>query len=170
MFHLTNQEDTDFLIYADWLEEQGRLDRAEFIRVQCGLMSPAISLKYIGCEDGGPRAKNLEREWILWNAHAREWFPLPLSWLLDRRPMTASPSCFVNRGFIQDVYCMLKEWKKFGDKIYQSNPVQEVHFYRWLSSSTLRRLGKKYKGVRFSTPDSAWGRFRRGLIRSSLVD
>lgn len=30
-------EDAPRLIYADWLEEQGDTDRAEFIRIQCEL-------------------------------------------------------------------------------------------------------------------------------------
>ena len=31
------EDDTPRLIYADWLEENGDPDRAEFIRVQCEL-------------------------------------------------------------------------------------------------------------------------------------
>jgi uncharacterized protein (TIGR02996 family) len=36
-------DDTPRLVYADWLEEHGDADRAEFIRVQCRLaeLSPA---------------------------------------------------------------------------------------------------------------------------------
>ena len=33
-------EDTPRLVYADWLEEHGREERAEFIRVQCELARP----------------------------------------------------------------------------------------------------------------------------------
>lgn len=42
------------LIYADWLEEQGNSDRAEFIRLQCG--------------EGNP-----EREQELLDKHWQEW-------------------------------------------------------------------------------------------------
>jgi uncharacterized protein (TIGR02996 family) len=31
------EDDTPRLVYADWLEEHGNADRAEFIRVQCEL-------------------------------------------------------------------------------------------------------------------------------------
>jgi uncharacterized protein (TIGR02996 family) len=31
------EDDAPRLIYADWLDEQGQLERAEFIRVQCRL-------------------------------------------------------------------------------------------------------------------------------------
>src|SRR5262245_46230214 len=34
-------EDGPRLVYADWLEERGEADRAEFIRLQCGPASPA---------------------------------------------------------------------------------------------------------------------------------
>ena len=38
------EEDTPRLAYADWLDEHGDADRAEFIRVQCQLaeLPPAI--------------------------------------------------------------------------------------------------------------------------------
>jgi uncharacterized protein (TIGR02996 family) len=32
-------DDSPRLVYADWLEEQGQMDKAEFIRVQCELPS-----------------------------------------------------------------------------------------------------------------------------------
>jgi uncharacterized protein (TIGR02996 family) len=31
------EEDTARLVYADWLDQHGQADRAEFIRVQCAL-------------------------------------------------------------------------------------------------------------------------------------
>jgi uncharacterized protein (TIGR02996 family) len=36
-------DDVPRLIYADWLEEHGRTDRAEFIRVQCRLANPLVA-------------------------------------------------------------------------------------------------------------------------------
>lgn len=58
-------DDAPRLIYADWLEEQGQADRAEFIRVQCQIAR---------APDAGPellvlaaRAENLLR------AHWNEW-------------------------------------------------------------------------------------------------
>ena len=34
------EDDTHRLVYADWLEDHGDSDRAEFIRVQCELARP----------------------------------------------------------------------------------------------------------------------------------
>jgi uncharacterized protein (TIGR02996 family) len=55
------------LVYADWLEEQGEADRAEFIRVQCELAR---------LESSDPRRPELaSRERRLLLDHARDWEP-----------------------------------------------------------------------------------------------
>jgi uncharacterized protein (TIGR02996 family) len=58
-------EDAPRLIYADWLDENGDADRAEFIRLQCAL------------ESGGPfgpgRRALLRREWVLVRRHGERW-------------------------------------------------------------------------------------------------
>jgi uncharacterized protein (TIGR02996 family) len=58
-------EDAPRLIYADWLEEHGQAERAEFIRVQCELARID--------EDDPARAKPERRERHLWNAHGRSF-------------------------------------------------------------------------------------------------
>src|SRR5262245_14998409 len=58
-------DDTHRLVYADWLEEHGKADRAEFIRVQCEL----ARLRH-----GDARRAELEsREQALLAAHQEEW-------------------------------------------------------------------------------------------------
>ena len=53
------------LVYADWLEENGRADRSEFIRLQIAVSS---------CGDGDPRrGALLRRERQLWRTFAAEW-------------------------------------------------------------------------------------------------
>jgi uncharacterized protein (TIGR02996 family) len=74
------------LVYADWLEENGDPDRAEFIRTQCQLAAlPAAD----------PRRPALEaRERDLLAGHAREWAE-PLRGLVD--------GWAFSRGFIERV-------------------------------------------------------------------
>src|SRR5262249_47228372 len=58
------------LAFADWLEEHGQADRADFIRVQCELAKLA---------ENDPRQPLLERRsQELLEEHAQEWLkPLP---------------------------------------------------------------------------------------------
>jgi uncharacterized protein (TIGR02996 family) len=69
----TQEDQTGRLVLADWLEEQGESDRAEFVRVQCELAKDKLAKK---------RRQTLrERERALLDAHRQEWiaaFGLPL--------------------------------------------------------------------------------------------
>ena len=64
------EDDSPRLVYADWLDEHGQPERAEFIRVQCQLARVAT---------GDPRRSRLEaREQELLSGHVEEWArPLP---------------------------------------------------------------------------------------------
>jgi uncharacterized protein (TIGR02996 family) len=79
-------DDTPRLVYADWLEERGRPDRAAFIRVQCQLAS---------LPDEDPRRPGLEaRERELLKEHGQEW-TAPLRGLVD--------DWAFRRGFVEEV-------------------------------------------------------------------
>src|SRR6516164_9385292 len=59
-------DDAPRLVYADWLEEHGEPERAEFIRLQC---------ERARLPEGSPRWWDLEcREKQLWEMHQAEWF------------------------------------------------------------------------------------------------
>jgi uncharacterized protein (TIGR02996 family) len=58
-------EDTPRLVYADWLQEHGQPERAEFIRVQCELARLE--------EDALQRAHLEQRETALWKKRAKTW-------------------------------------------------------------------------------------------------
>jgi uncharacterized protein (TIGR02996 family) len=63
---LEDPEDTGLrLVYADWLEEHGDADRAEFIRVQCRLEEMA--------EDDEAWPELEAREQYLLRQHAKGW-------------------------------------------------------------------------------------------------
>lgn len=64
-------DDTIRLVYADWLEEQGRQDRADFIRAQIELSTPPQ-----------PRSKTRRRNLTrmtknLWEKHGERWHKEP---------------------------------------------------------------------------------------------
>jgi uncharacterized protein (TIGR02996 family) len=60
------EDDTPRLVYADWLDEQGDADRAEFIRVQCELERGPDDARV---PELRKRARELEKR------YARRWLP-----------------------------------------------------------------------------------------------
>jgi uncharacterized protein (TIGR02996 family) len=87
-------DDTPRLVYADWLDEQGDADRAEFIRVQC-------EAERLDIED--PRGRILKhRESALLRANWERWTaPLRGLSISIRQELTNG---FFRRGFIDDLW------------------------------------------------------------------
>jgi uncharacterized protein (TIGR02996 family) len=75
-------DDTPRLVYADWLQENGQPERAEFIRVQ-------LELARFDQWDESPRRAEFEkREEVLWKKHGKAWragLPSPLKVGMFRR-------------------------------------------------------------------------------------
>jgi uncharacterized protein (TIGR02996 family) len=81
------EDDVIRLVYADWLEEQGKQDRAEFIRGEC-------ELAHLPTTDR--RHQRLAKHTsALWHQHVQEWFG-PLVLLTEAR-------FEVDRGFVHTV-------------------------------------------------------------------
>jgi uncharacterized protein (TIGR02996 family) len=75
-------DDTPRLIYADWLDEHGDADRAEFIRIQCRLARPDI-------RDQEERNRLQDRERMILQRQDHVW-------------SLGRPSCFhYSRGFVE---------------------------------------------------------------------
>jgi uncharacterized protein (TIGR02996 family) len=85
-------DDTPRLVYADWLDENGQHDRAEFIRVQC----LQASLPW----DDDRQSELLAREARLLARHYEEWTAAGGDWP-DREDGT--PGLGFRRGFIERV-------------------------------------------------------------------
>jgi uncharacterized protein (TIGR02996 family) len=85
-------DDAPRLVYADWLEEQGRPERAEFIRaqVECARMG----------EDDPRRAELQKRAAALEKAHAKKWLQ-PLRQALDRPGTRQLERAAFERGFVR---------------------------------------------------------------------
>src|SRR6184192_4170663 len=64
-------DDAPRLIYADWLDEHGQPERAEFVRVQCAMERiPPRTARWRPLND---RAQQLERDWrSTWTGPAHE--------------------------------------------------------------------------------------------------
>lgn len=122
--------DTPRLVYADWLIDQGKLDRAEFIRVQ-------IELSH-GVPDRGLAVELLRRLRALMVAHRQEWLG-PLQSL--------APEALFERGFVEEVSLPAQQFLKYAEELLEAHPLTRLHvqpFGRFLakfpSSSTLEGL------------------------------
>ena len=101
-------DDAPRLIYADWLDEHGRPERAEFIRVQCTLAA--------GTDDAALR----RREQELLGEHWDDW--------RQEVPAWAREFCEFRRGFVAAVRCTVGDWLREGGELVRRVPVEEAAF------------------------------------------
>jgi uncharacterized protein (TIGR02996 family) len=115
-------DDAPRLIYADWLDDHGKADRAEFIRLQCRIVrAPA---------DHPDLEAWRQREAQLLRRHGSLWSrPLPY------RPYFNSP---FHRGFVESVDVDLDQFLQLGDRPWQK-PLRMLRFMH-VSAPSLRRL------------------------------
>jgi len=104
-------DDAPRLVFADWLEEQGQTERAEFIRVQCELAR---------FSEDDPRRQNLEiRERELLTEYARQWAESLRSW--------GVPGEFT-RGFVESITLRPQSFLDNADGIFGAAPIRCVEF------------------------------------------
>jgi uncharacterized protein (TIGR02996 family) len=106
---IENPEDAPRLVYADWLDEHGQPERAEFIRLQCRLAR--------GATDPDSLRRLREREGQLLRAHELRW-TAPLHGLVQR-------ARFV-RGFPERVTLTGEEFLAHADAVFRRAPVRHV--------------------------------------------
>ncbi len=104
-------DDAPRLIYADWLEENGDADRADFIRVQCRLAQlPA---------DAAEGAQLRKREKKLWTAHRQKW--------LAHVPKHLRGGCGqFDRGFLGELALEVKALVQHGAGLFEHHPIHRV--------------------------------------------
>jgi uncharacterized protein (TIGR02996 family) len=126
-------DDDPRLVYADWLEEHGEPERAEFIRVQCELART-------------PRGTDRWQE-----LHRRNWqlqFAFRQTWLRGL-PAWARSSAIFERGFVADLELSARTFLAKGAQVLQRTPIQRLrlrnitgHFGELAASPLLNRLGE----------------------------
>lgn len=113
------EDDAPRLIYADWLQEQGRETRAELIRVQIELASRRHA--------GGPThcgrsrwLRNRERELLSdWEAADVPWGPAG--------PLFFAPAAWTHRrGFLFSISLDTEDWLRFGPALVRLVPLEEM--------------------------------------------
>jgi len=102
-------DDAPRLIYADWLDENGQSERAEFIRVQIALARmPSDDLR---------RQDLLTREVSLFQAFG-------MAWVADLPAMVREPR--FNRGFVDTLICRAPAFLDHGGLLFQATPAQHL--------------------------------------------
>jgi uncharacterized protein (TIGR02996 family) len=119
--------DTPRLAFADWLEENGRPERAEFIRVQCELARIGSELKsdetcgLQGCDcESFPKLRRREQELLGVGMDGFLTAELP--------DFGRSFSCTVQwvRGFVEGVETSGDSWVEHAGAILARHPVRRV--------------------------------------------
>jgi uncharacterized protein (TIGR02996 family) len=120
-------DDTVRLVYADWLEEHGQAERAEFIRVQIDLGNAGHCITTVGyppsyiCDRaellGCKRCIAMKRQRKLWNYGADgTWVIKPADCYIciDEESIAKSsshdPILVVRRGFVSEIRCTLSQF------------------------------------------------------------
>lgn len=132
-------EDTPRLVYADWLDENGRHKHAELIRLQIALatdwMPTAWSLENRRKYGRHQTVMGTQRK--LFRAVFKEEFGTSLGGLGSSGATTSGyahqslgDSVIVGacRGFIHLIRCPASTWIFHGDAIRQRHPVERVYF------------------------------------------
>lgn len=96
------------LVYADWLEERGECDRAEFIRTQ-------IELDQLG--DDPSVLDRKDRAEALWHVHGSAWRGDVPGWVRSVRP---------RRGFPDWVSCNADDFLRDADALFAAAPVRAL--------------------------------------------
>jgi uncharacterized protein (TIGR02996 family) len=101
-------DDAPRLVYADWLEEHGQPERAEFIRLQCELARTP---------EGTERQGQLQqRRWQLQDRWRNTW--------LAGLPRWATRHAIFERGFVGDVQAIAADFLREGALLVQRAPIR----------------------------------------------
>lgn len=124
---ITNpDDDVARLVYADWLQEHGEEDRAEFIRVQIELAKTPDNFKEIksSCRYWGLKSIRSSQ------SHIRRCKNCQYQRLLKREvqlhPIEYTSHFVWTRGFISEFQGELNLWLTHGPAIVQEHPIQYI--------------------------------------------
>jgi uncharacterized protein (TIGR02996 family) len=125
------EDDTPRLVYADWLDDHGQPERAEFIRVQVELArTPKYDARWVELR---------LRERALWKANEQTWRKEVQAW--------AAQKVTFRRGFAAQLDCTATEFLRGGAGLFRRAPLEEARprnvedcFLKLIESPLLGRL------------------------------
>jgi uncharacterized protein (TIGR02996 family) len=136
-------DDAPRLIYADWLDEHGRTEDAEFIRVQIELARQKVTAQYREHDDGFFRyPANIERLIVrqtqLWSkSKAPPDLPNELKSFATLTGLGVE-YFFVRRGFVEQISLFTKRFLRIAKRLFSTQPITQVILVDRQPSSTGR--------------------------------
>jgi uncharacterized protein (TIGR02996 family) len=112
---LDPDDDAPRLVFADWLEDNGEPERAEFVRLQMALARMAI--------DAPERFDAERRESELLDAHRDDWLKELPTWARKEEP-------FFRRGFMAELSLTEKRFLTKADELFAVTPLEGVRLRR----------------------------------------
>jgi uncharacterized protein (TIGR02996 family) len=138
-------DDTPRLVFADWLQENGDEERAEFIRVQ---------LEIAGLPDGKKKQKRLAREKELLDAHRDEWAealkPYFAYYYGGIYAHHYAPPVVFRRGFVETIAMDVATFGSRGEEVFALAPIRGL---RIQDAQALDDLAKSKNLLRLHTLD-----------------
>jgi uncharacterized protein (TIGR02996 family) len=134
-------DDGPRLVAADWWDERGAAERAEFVRVQCELArrypgwSGVPAMGSLGA--GGPYAELRRRERDLWRAggdtDGRGWFAgCGLGgYVIYLVPSPDNMTAVVRRGFVEEITVTAADFLAHADALTVACPLKRVRLTTW---------------------------------------
>src|SRR5262245_8205768 len=126
-------DDAPRLVYADWLEEQGRPEDAEFVRVQVELARLGFDGAFHTDEQGQLRQvpaeveRLMQRQMELWaDGHGRPDLPAQMADWPIYPANTAGTRVRVRRGFVERLSCRCKDLMALAADLFARQPVTDV--------------------------------------------
>ena len=148
-------DDAPRLIYSDWLDQQGRGERAEFIRVQCTLAEMGDDGLPVAHDRGNCccdlcRLRRRERELCtsasMWEADRANHAAVPIEW---------PPPIAWRRGFVHSLALSAAYWLTHAAAILAAQPIEQVTFSVMPTDDELIEMDAAVRAYRDGTP-SVW--------------
>jgi uncharacterized protein (TIGR02996 family) len=125
------------LIYADWLEEQGEGERAEFIRVQVELNQFDVGPKPWSRETARRVGYLMKRQRELLRGPKPEIYSPEVVWFNQGDGTETWKILFRpkwSRGFVSAITCPAADWLAHADALTAANPIEAVTLTTWPAS------------------------------------
>lgn len=179
-------DDTPRLVFADWCDDNGEPERAEFLRVQVELARTGEASCWteempFGTQCTDPecpwavREQLRERERDLLDRHRLSWLDGPL---MGMESQTAGEAVQFIRGFVESVTCPAADWLAHADAILAEHPVRRVRFTTWPEDGReVFRVNRRddtatcdrWPGIAFEVPHLLWGQLAYGREERAAV-